>query len=199
MPPRHVYVPDDHELNEFRSGASLRWHAAGAEYLRYGPLSYDPIEWTVVRIPYYLLAAAAAGLPVMAGIRIWRRRSGSRESARCKRCGYDLRASPDRCPECGTSARNNTEATALSAGSSPPPRLCRFSCTRAPWIVDYPAQVQPLPEERGQRVLSQCSLIPGPAGWSPIPLERLLTAAPSCRTVHSRQWPTPCRRPKGRR
>jgi len=60
---RQVYVPDNHDLDEFRSGASLRWYAAGVEYLRYGPLSYDPIEWTVIRIPYYLLAAAAAGLP----------------------------------------------------------------------------------------------------------------------------------------
>ena len=31
------------------------------------------------------------------------------DPARCRRCGYDLRASPDRCPECGTPVRPEPE------------------------------------------------------------------------------------------
>ena len=54
-----------------------------------------------VRLPYWLLALAAAALPAARAAR--RKLRGSRAGL-CQRCGYDLRASPERCPECGTPA-----------------------------------------------------------------------------------------------
>ena len=57
-----------------------------------------------VAVPYWaLLAAALTPAGVVAGV--WSRRRRRRVRAgHCRRCGYDLRASPERCPECGSTA-----------------------------------------------------------------------------------------------
>lgn len=39
-------------------------------------------------------------------------------SGKCPRCGYDLRATRERCPECGTPAPQADKATARSVGSA---------------------------------------------------------------------------------
>jgi hypothetical protein len=56
--------------------------------------------------PLWFLVALFFVLPAYSGVRLWQRRR-TRRLARpgyCARCGYDLRATPDRCPECGTAA-----------------------------------------------------------------------------------------------
>jgi hypothetical protein len=55
---------------------------------------------TVLVVPHWALVAASSPLPLAWVVRRWRTRARRRQG-HCRGCGYDLRASPDRCPECG--------------------------------------------------------------------------------------------------
>jgi hypothetical protein len=52
-------------------------------------------------VPYWLLLAGTTVIPATWLLHRYRHRRRSNEG-RCSACGYDLRATPDRCPECGT-------------------------------------------------------------------------------------------------
>lgn len=61
--------------------------------------------WLNVRIPYWAPALLAAIAPLwwLVRGRTWRRRQRVAQG-RCAECGYDLRATPGQCPECGAAA-----------------------------------------------------------------------------------------------
>jgi hypothetical protein len=65
------------------------------------PRQHPPVlHHRYVRAPHWLVAGLLAVTPA-AWLRRARRRRRRLVGGLCPRCGYDLRATPDRCPECG--------------------------------------------------------------------------------------------------
>lgn len=62
----------------------------------------------IIRIPFWFLTLATATASASC---FWRSRGHRSHAGSCSRCGYDLRATPDRCPECGQVPKN-AKATA---------------------------------------------------------------------------------------
>ena len=77
------------------------WAAAGFGYRRRtdaGPGLHR--EGVTLEVPYWFLVLLTLSAPAAGTVRAGRRRRRLSRGL-CPRCGYDLRASPDRCPECG--------------------------------------------------------------------------------------------------
>jgi hypothetical protein len=120
---------DDHGVGVFSTGGRiLFWHATGQgspgfmhlahsppiELLRpptqglyssryrigFGTTSKDGPHWRQLYLPHVIVAM----LTLVAPIRWWQLRARERRRSslgKCRACGYDLRATPERCPECG--------------------------------------------------------------------------------------------------
>ncbi len=69
----------------------------------------------VTQVPYWALFAALLVPPIVRQRyleALLRTRRARLRAGRCPACGYDLRASPDRCPECGAVPERGRQAAA---------------------------------------------------------------------------------------
>jgi hypothetical protein len=98
-PPTEI-VPGN--IGAYRNtGADFFGFIAGPAYRATRP-GQPTADW-VALAPLWKLFVLALVLPCLYPIayaRHWRRRQRARRGL-CRGCGYDLRATPDRCPECG--------------------------------------------------------------------------------------------------
>ena len=76
------------------------------------PITYHS---TRVVVPLWFIAVLML-VPSLTWLRRHRRDSYRLKHGLCVRCGYDLRGSSDRCPECGTAIPVDTGATAQARG-----------------------------------------------------------------------------------
>jgi hypothetical protein len=59
-------------------------------------------RYSVLFVPRLLFGTSLGALPLIVMIANQLRRRQDRNEGVCRVCGYDLRATPERCPECGT-------------------------------------------------------------------------------------------------
>jgi hypothetical protein len=92
---------------------SESWHFLGYRFAG-GTLDLSNLltcHYSAIIVPYWFAMLTLFPLPARAVRRTWvtwrRNRSGL-----CPICGYDLRATSDRCPECGTPVDAKSQATA---------------------------------------------------------------------------------------
>lgn len=96
-----------------RTGVATPWPMAAYLIHRIGPAQYEtttdphgyfgaPLKQLCILLPYWLIAILFAFFPALyLAARIANKRRRRLKAGQCPACGYDLRATPDRCPECG--------------------------------------------------------------------------------------------------
>jgi hypothetical protein len=96
----HVLVRSEPDLLEPIHGHS-HWRTLGFAWNRFHSAQGSRIQdnWTI-DVPYWFVLLLPLIAPaVRARLHLKDRRRAS--AGRCHACGYDLRATPERCPECG--------------------------------------------------------------------------------------------------
>jgi len=90
-------------INDWEAPPSTVGHATMIQLISGGhiPGNFGVIEsFKGVWVPYWAIIMAAAAFPARR-LYLWAKKRRRRELGRCIACGYDLRGSNEKCPECG--------------------------------------------------------------------------------------------------
>ena len=95
-----------HDDDPYTNGQQFRYRWLGFEWASYlpgRPTASVPgagMRYWTVTAPHWFIALVTLA-PALLLLRSYRRRTRERNKGLCPSCGYDLRASAVRCPECG--------------------------------------------------------------------------------------------------
>jgi hypothetical protein len=93
----------------------------------------DRFSVTYLVMPLWIITAVTGTLPAVFAVRHFKKGTQSLTGL-CAHCGYDLRATPDRCPECGTPSLTtwNFQCASVSYRTVPPtPSSAEFASNSA--------------------------------------------------------------------
>jgi hypothetical protein len=112
-----VHRPSTPIASRLGSGPTLwnRLGFAGFHGSTSGP-GVPRFDIRMIVIPYWPLVIVCALLPIRSAIR-WTPRKRRIKRGLCPACGYDLRATPERCPECGSTAERSSARSPASPAS----------------------------------------------------------------------------------
>jgi 4-amino-4-deoxy-L-arabinose transferase-like glycosyltransferase len=86
-------------------GSCFQWKTGFAGFELSEERQRNTGDWvTMLRVPHWFILALLLAPSSYVFLYRRRRRIHRLEHGQCEQCGYDLRATPERCPECGKSA-----------------------------------------------------------------------------------------------
>jgi hypothetical protein len=106
-------------LKEFQRGyvgAPSGWFLGFGFLISVSTLPEETIR--AIAVPHWFLALLFAILPAL-HLRAHIRSRRLHRAGHCPRCGYDLRATPERCPECGAEVRSQKSEVSEGKAASP--------------------------------------------------------------------------------
>ena len=107
---RYDTSPEPRDISKKRFRPEPLVNVAGFLWATPGFNGSDYSILCAASVPHWFVVAVTATLPACWLLSAYRkrRREGRSKSGLCSGCGYDLRATPGRCPECGAIAVTNT-------------------------------------------------------------------------------------------